>query len=111
MGCASRGERLSRPAATGCYPAGVTHRLQIRYFAAAKDAAGRGEDTLDLDDAAGDDVGVAAIRAAIAEKRPSVAVVLGRSRLAINMRFVKDDDVVSVRGVAEVAVIPPVAGG
>lgn len=84
-------------------------RLQLRYFAAAKDAAGLGEDHLDFE--SDSDVVVATLRAAIAAHRPGLEGVLGRSRLAINQRFVTDSDVVDVGAITEIAVIPPVAGG
>jgi molybdopterin converting factor small subunit len=87
----------------------VRTRLHLRYFAAAKDAVGLGEDHLDFEGE--NDVSVATLRAAIVAHQPTLGRVLEQSRLAINMRFVKDGDVVDVGAITEIAVIPPVAGG
>lgn len=86
-------------------------RVRLRYFAAARDAAGLADEDVDLPvDADGaDGATVAAIRRALLVHRPGLARVLGQCRLAVDQRFAGEDDVVAVG--AEVAVIPPVAGG
>ncbi|HEY1098513.1 MAG TPA: molybdopterin converting factor subunit 1 [Myxococcota bacterium] len=79
-------------------------QITVRYFAAARDAAGTTDAVVDVD------VGctVAQLRARLAAS-PALARVLRQSRLAVDQRFVTDDVVLDA-GV-EVAVIPPVAGG
>jgi len=79
-------------------------QISVRYFAAAKDAVGHADERLDVDEGAT----VADIRALL-QGNPALAKVLKRSRLAVDQRFVDESSVV-VAG-AEVAVIPPVAGG
>jgi molybdopterin synthase sulfur carrier subunit len=85
-------------------------RLRTRYFAAARDAAGLAEETIDVP--AGvhtiDDV-----RTLLLSRHPALGRVLRQSRLALNQRFVVDSDVVDALDGAdgELAIIPPVAGG
>jgi molybdopterin synthase catalytic subunit len=83
-------------------------RLRLRYFAAAAEAAGLTEETLELP-ASGRAPTLADVRMAVLERRPSLTRILAHSRLALDQRFARDEEVV-VDG-AEVAVIPPVAGG
>jgi molybdopterin converting factor subunit 1 len=83
-------------------------RLRLRYFAAAAESAGLTEETFELP-ASGRAPTLADVRAAVLERRPALARILAHSRLALDQRFAHDDDIV-VDG-AEVAVIPPVAGG
>lgn len=79
-------------------------QITVRYFAAAIDAVGHADERLDVE------VGttVAGVRALLAANT-ALTKVLERSRLAVNQRFVDEDTVVDAD--AEVAVIPPVAGG
>jgi len=79
-------------------------QISVRYFAAAIDAVGHADDRLDVDDG----ITLAGVRALL-EENAALTKVLRRSRLALNQRFV-DESTVVVAG-AEVAVIPPVAGG
>jgi molybdopterin synthase catalytic subunit len=79
--------------------------MRVRYFAAARDAAGIDDEAIDV----ADRCTVADVRALLLRRRPALARVLRQSRLAVDQRFVADDDVVAPD--AEVAVIPPVAGG
>lgn len=81
-------------------------RLRLRYFAAARDAAGLAEELVELPTTGSS---VAEVRAALLAWRPNLARVLAQSRLAVDQRFASDDDVVGDG--AELAVIPPVAGG
>ena len=80
-------------------------RLTVLYFAAARDAAGCGREGLDL-------VGpttVADVRSALVARHPGLGALLPRCRLAVGEEMAQDTDPVSDG--AEVAVIPPVAGG
>jgi molybdopterin synthase catalytic subunit len=76
----------------------------VLYFAGARDAAGTGRETLA---AAPGTVGE--LRRALAEGRPALARVLARSRIAVDQEFAEDD--APLRDGAEVAIVPPVAGG
>lgn len=78
--------------------------VRVLYFAAARDAAGTASESLDL---AGRSV--AEVTRALAERHPGLARVLARSRVALDQRFV--DAGALVPDGAELAIIPPVAGG
>lgn len=78
--------------------------LTILYFAAAREAAGVAREKVDL--AAGT---VADLRRALSDRHPALARVLPRCRLAVNQEMAADGE--PVPDGAEVAVIPPVAGG
>ncbi len=78
--------------------------ITILYFAAARQAAG-----LDREPLAPGAENVRALRRLLAERRPALAGVLERCRVAVNREFADDDD--PVPDGAEVAVIPPVSGG
>lgn len=85
-------------------------RLRTRYFAAARDAAGLAEETIDVPESI---TTVADLRALLLILHPALELVLRQSRLALNQRFVIDSDALSAfdRADAELAIIPPVAGG
>jgi len=84
--------------------------VTVRYFAAAKDAAGVATDDVDVDlDGVGGTLTVAALRALLIARRPALERVLRQSRIAVRQRFATDEFVVDDG--ADVAVIPPVAGG
>jgi molybdopterin converting factor subunit 1 len=78
--------------------------LHVVYFAAARDAAGTDREALAAIPAT-----VAALRADLAGRHPALARVLPRCRIAVDQAFADDAD--PLRDGAEVAVIPPVAGG
>lgn len=78
--------------------------VTVLYFAAAREAAGVAREALDPWPAT-----VGALRRHLAEARPGLARVLPRCRLAVDQEFAGDE--VPVRDGAEVAVVPPVAGG
>ena len=78
--------------------------VTVLFFAAARDAAGAARETLDPAPAT-----VGALRAALSARRPELARILPRCRLAVDQDFARDDD--PLPDGAEVAVIPPVAGG
>jgi molybdopterin synthase catalytic subunit len=74
------------------------------YFAAAREAAGAAREEL-----AEVPPTVAALRVALAALHPRLARLLPRCRLAVNEEFAPDE--APVPDGAEVAVVPPVAGG
>jgi molybdopterin synthase catalytic subunit len=76
----------------------------ILYFAGARDAAGTAREVL-----ADAPPTVGALRRALEAAHPSLARVLARSRLAVDQEFAPDE--APLRDGAEVAVVPPVAGG
>jgi len=78
--------------------------LQILYFAAAREAAGVAREALEAAPPT-----VAALRELLAARHPALARVLPRCRLAVDEAFA--DDATPLREGAEVAVVPPVAGG
>jgi MoaE-MoaD fusion protein len=78
--------------------------VTVLFFAAARDAAGAAREVLDPPPAT-----VGALRAALAARRPGLARLLPRCRLAVDQEFAPDD--APLADGAEVAVVPPVAGG
>ena len=78
--------------------------LTVLYFAAAREAAGTDRETLDAAPPT-----VADLRRLLVERHPALARVLVRCRIALDQRFATEADPVPPG--AEVAVIPPVAGG
>jgi molybdopterin synthase sulfur carrier subunit len=77
--------------------------VTVRYFAAARQAAGTGSETL-----SGETVG-AVLDAAVGLHGVALADVLGASRVWLDGHPV--DRGASLRGGEEVAVLPPVSGG
>jgi molybdopterin converting factor subunit 1 len=80
-------------------------RVHVLYFAIARERAGLSGEELELPGPAD----VSALRAAIAARHPALGAVLDRCRVAVAGEFARDTD--PVADGAEVAVIPPVAGG
>lgn len=80
-------------------------RVTVRFFAAAREKAKRASLELDLDDGARVRDAVAALTAALPELGP----LLPRLRIAVAEEFAALDDVLPPG--AELALIPPVAGG
>jgi molybdopterin synthase catalytic subunit/molybdopterin converting factor small subunit len=78
--------------------------LTVLYFAAARDAVGAAREPLDPVPAT-----VGDLRRRLRERCPALGPVLARSRIAVDGEFADDD--AALRDGAEVAVIPPVAGG
>jgi molybdopterin converting factor subunit 1 len=78
--------------------------VQILYFGGARDAAGTPRETL-----AEAPASVAALRRTLEAAHPRLARILARCRIAIDQEFA--DDASPVPDGAEVAVVPPVAGG
>jgi len=78
--------------------------VRVLYFAAARDAAGVSQASLSPIPAT-----VGALRARLAAEHPGLARILPRCRIAVDEDFVEDD--APLRDGAEVAIVPPVAGG
>jgi MoaE-MoaD fusion protein len=78
--------------------------VTVLYFAAARDAAGAARELLDPVPPT-----VADLRHRLLSLRPALGPVLARSRIAVDGQFA--DDQAPLRDGAEVAIIPPVAGG
>jgi molybdopterin synthase catalytic subunit len=82
---------------------GFSVPITVLYFAAAREAAGVGSESLPpLPD-------VGQLRRALADRHPALAPILSRCRIAVDQSFGGDD--APIRDGAEVAVIPPVSGG
>jgi MoaE-MoaD fusion protein len=78
--------------------------VRILYFAAAREAAGVAREELPEGPPT-----VAALRAALVARHPALARLLPRCRVAVDEEFAEDD--APLPDGAEVAVVPPVAGG
>jgi len=78
--------------------------LLVLFFAGARDAAGTARETLSSAPAT-----VAELRRALAAAHPRLGPVLARCRIAVDQEFAEDE--APLRDGAEVAVVPPVAGG
>jgi molybdopterin synthase catalytic subunit len=78
--------------------------VRVLYFAAAREAAGTAREELAEAPAT-----VAALRATLAARHPALARLLPRCRIAVDEEFVAEG--AAVPDGAEVAVVPPVAGG
>src|SRR5512146_2695083 len=80
-------------------------RFTVLYFAAAREAAGAAREILEPPA----EVRVGELRTLLVERHPALGRLLPRCRLAVGERMAEDGD--RVPDGAEVAVIPPVAGG
>lgn len=78
--------------------------VTILYFAAARDAAGTSRETLDMSP-----LTVGDLRPLLSQQHPQLAQVLPRCRIAVDEEMATDAD--TIPDGAEVAIIPPVAGG
>jgi len=78
--------------------------VTLLYFAAAREAVGAARESLPEPPAT-----VGALRALLLQRHPGLARVLPRCRIAVDEAFAGDD--APLPDGAEVAVIPPVAGG
>jgi molybdopterin converting factor subunit 1 len=79
--------------------------VHIKYFAAARERAGVSDEALEL--AAG--ASVASLLSALVQRHPGLSALVPHLRVAVNQEFAAPADVVPDG--AEVALIPPVAGG
>ena len=80
-------------------------RVCVRFFARARDLAGR--EALHLE--AAPEATVGELRRLLAEAVPALATILGRCAVAVQGEFAGDD--VPLPPDAEVAILPPVSGG
>jgi molybdopterin synthase catalytic subunit len=80
-------------------------RLKILYFAAARERAGCAEETLELESAPA----VRDVLAELGRRHPGLERLLPHLRVAVNQSFSTPD--AAVPDGAELALIPPVAGG
>jgi molybdopterin converting factor subunit 1 len=80
-------------------------RLEVLYFAGAREAVGRPSDVVDVPDG----TTVAALRGALATRHPALARLLPSARLAVGERFAPESRPLADGDV--VALIPPVSGG
>ncbi len=80
-------------------------RIEVLYFAAARERAGCERETLEL--AAPATIG--ALSQAVAARHPALAALLPRLRFALNEEFARSE--ATLEEGDEVALIPPVAGG
>ena len=78
--------------------------VNVLYFAAAREAAGLSREALSPAPAT-----VAELRRALVAAHPALARILPRCRIAVDQAFASDDT--ALRDGAEVALVPPVAGG
>jgi molybdopterin converting factor subunit 1 len=86
---------------------GLAHgmHIHIRYFAALRETVGLADEDLELP--AGADV--AAARAALAERHPALAPLLGRCVAALNRAYVAPETALTPDD--ELVFIPPLGGG
>jgi molybdopterin synthase catalytic subunit len=83
----------------------LSGRVTVRYFAAARERAGGAREALEVPEGAL----VRDVLRLITERHPALAPLLPHLRVAVDQEFVGPE--APVRGGAEVALIPPVAGG
>jgi molybdopterin synthase catalytic subunit/molybdopterin converting factor small subunit len=81
-------------------------QVEVHYYAAARELAGCERSTFEF---AAKSVAQAELRAAVAERFPSLETLLGRMRLAVNGDFV--DSAEELNDGDRVDILPPVAGG
>jgi len=81
-----------------------SHMTRVLYFAACRERAGKDEESIDLDGRT-----VAEAVAVLGAAYPELAKILPHCRVAVNHAFVDEDHV--IESGAELALIPPVAGG
>jgi molybdopterin converting factor subunit 1 len=80
-------------------------RIEVKLFAAARQAAGAENVEVDLPEGAT----VADLRRALGERFPGARTVLSHAMFAIDMEYVNDN--AGLRPHTEIACIPPVSGG
>lgn len=79
--------------------------VEVRLFGGLTERVGSSRLTLELDDTAT----VADLRAAVADRHPALAPLLGRVSVAVDLEVAGDDR--ALADAREVALLPPVAGG
>lgn len=81
-------------------------RVEVLYFAAARERAGRGDEVFELEAGAT----VAAALAAVEARHPDLVALRPYLRVAVDEAFIRDVET-ELRDGAVLALIPPVAGG
>lgn len=81
-------------------------KVDVHYYAAAKELAGCETATFEFESSGTDQ---ASFRLALAKRHPSIAPYLERMRLAVNGDFVDRDE--PIRDGDRIDILPPVAGG
>jgi molybdopterin converting factor subunit 1 len=79
--------------------------VRVLYFASLKDYAGAAEETIEIPETAD----VAALWAELQRQHPSLLSIAFRPLAACDLSYASWDR--SLRGVSEVAFLPPVSGG
>lgn len=80
-------------------------KILMRYFGPVRELTGKEEEELDVTEG----ITVAALRREIVAMYPSAGALAPSCRCAVDMRYAADDE--AIPSGAEVAFIPPVAGG
>jgi len=80
-------------------------KLTVKLFAAARDAVGHNEVTLEIKGRAS----VKDLRAKLAERYPPLQPILLQSLFALDAQYVSEDTPLGEK--SEIACIPPVSGG
>lgn len=80
-------------------------KLEVRYFASLVELTGRSSETLEIEDGAD----VRAVWSVLLERHPGLADLSYRPLVACDMNYADWDG--PVRGVQEIAFLPPVSGG
>jgi molybdopterin converting factor subunit 1 len=80
-------------------------KVRVRLFAAAKEAAGSDELTVELPDHAA----IADLRAAIIASQPQLQQIVSHSLWAVGTEYVDDSTLLTKD--SDIALIPPVSGG
>lgn len=80
-------------------------RVMVKMFAAARDAVGAPEVTVEVAEGAT----MSDLRTALIASYPQLASLVDRAMFAVNADYANDDDVLPSNG--EIACIPPVSGG
>lgn len=79
--------------------------MKILYFGLARDCTGVGSEDVVFEEGAT----VGRLWEGLIARHPRLAQCREFSRMAVDMRYVSDDEVIA--GASEIAIIPPVAGG
>ncbi len=80
-------------------------KVKIRYFAGIKDVAGLSEEFLEIDKG----ITFGELKRHLLARRPQIAAILDRCRIAQSQRLVNDSD--TINSTEEIAILPPISGG
>lgn len=81
--------------------------VRVQLFAALREAAG--SDSIEIDLRPSGDISAGDVMRAVSEKLPELAGLIPACRLAVNDRYVSEDDAIAPSD--SLALIPPVSGG